>query len=61
MNTSYREVSCPQCGAPALFHPDNTYRPFCSARCRLIDLGLWADEQYRIPADLQPSDPEDNQ
>jgi hypothetical protein len=28
----------------------NPDRPFCSPRCRLIDLGRWADETYRIPA-----------
>jgi len=43
-----RTVSCPQCGAPSLFHPENPYRPFCSDRCRLIDLGQWASESYKV-------------
>ena len=43
-------VACPSCGAAALFSPENRWRPFCSERCRLIDLGAWADERYRIPA-----------
>jgi endogenous inhibitor of DNA gyrase (YacG/DUF329 family) len=29
----------------------NPYRPFCSERCKLIDLGAWADESHRIPGD----------
>ena len=29
--------------------PANPYRPFCSERCKLIDLGQWASEAYRIP------------
>lgn len=47
---SPRKVKCPQCGRLALFSPENPYRPFCSERCRLIDLGQWADESYRVPA-----------
>lgn len=42
-------VPCPICGKPALFSPENRFRPFCSERCRLIDLGQWATESYRIP------------
>jgi uncharacterized protein len=34
---------------PAVFSADNTWRPFCSERCRLIDLGNWATENYRLP------------
>lgn len=52
-----RTVSCPQCGAPAVFHPDNPYRPFCSERCRLIDLGQWASESYKVPG--APTLPDD--
>ncbi|MDD5330052.1 MAG: DNA gyrase inhibitor YacG [Sulfuricella sp.] len=42
-------VSCPICGKHALFGPENKFRPFCSERCKLIDLGQWATESYRIP------------
>ena len=42
-------VPCPICGAPSLFTPENQFRPFCSERCKLIDLGQWATESYRIP------------
>jgi endogenous inhibitor of DNA gyrase (YacG/DUF329 family) len=34
----------------------NKYRPFCSERCKQIDLGAWAEEKYAIPA-AAPTDP----
>jgi len=46
---SVRKLPCPRCGAPALFGPENKWRPFCSERCKMIDLGLWASESYRVP------------
>lgn len=44
-----RTVRCPQCGGEAVYAPENPFRPFCSERCRLIDLGAWANESYRVP------------
>jgi len=44
-----KTVPCPRCGAPAPFSRANAWRPFCSERCRLIDLGNWAAENYRLP------------
>ncbi|KKW67131.1 hypothetical protein AAV94_12470 [Lampropedia cohaerens] len=44
------QVPCPQCGKPSVFAPTNRWRPFCSERCRMIDLGAWASESFRIPA-----------
>ena len=44
-------VACPQCGKEAVWSSENRYRPFCSERCKLIDLGQWATESYRIPQD----------
>ena len=41
-------VACPQCGRELEWDPNNRYRPFCSERCKLIDLGKWAHEEYRI-------------
>jgi endogenous inhibitor of DNA gyrase (YacG/DUF329 family) len=41
---------CPTCRAPAARH-GNAQHPFCSLSCRLIDLGVWLDERYRIPAE----------
>jgi uncharacterized protein len=43
-----RRVRCPTCGEPTTWH-DNPQRPFCSLTCRLIDLGGWLDERFRIP------------
>lgn len=45
-----RTVACPICGQPAVFGPSNRYRPFCGERCRMVDLGGWASERYRIPS-----------
>lgn len=42
-------ITCPRCGKDAVFGSSNPFRPFCSERCRLIDLGAWADERYRVP------------
>ncbi len=53
-----RLVACPQCGVDAEFSPQNPYRPFCSERCQLIDLGDWANENHRI-SDTTPLDLED--
>ena len=44
-------VACPQCGAAVVWDPGNPYRPFCSERCKMIDLGAWATESYRIPVE----------
>jgi endogenous inhibitor of DNA gyrase (YacG/DUF329 family) len=46
-----RTVTCPTCGAPALWL-GNAQGPFCSLTCRLVDLGVWLDEAAnRVPAD----------
>ena len=50
-HTSKRKIKCPQCGRLTLFSSENPFRPFCSERCRLLDLGQWADESYRIPVE----------
>ena len=46
-----KEVKCPSCGKLSVWSQDNPFRPFCSERCRLIDLGDWANESHRIPSD----------
>jgi len=46
---SARIVTCPTCGKRVKWTLQNPHRPFCSDRCRLIDLGAWADEQHKIP------------
>ena len=47
---SGRILACPSCGKAIAFTPSNKWRPFCSERCKLTDLGAWASESYRIPA-----------
>ncbi len=52
-------VACPACGTEVFWDPRNKYRPFCSERCKLMDLGLWAAERYRVagePAEQEPGD-----
>jgi endogenous inhibitor of DNA gyrase (YacG/DUF329 family) len=44
-----RMVACPTCGKRSAWSPDNAFRPFCSERCRQIDFGAWANEEYRVP------------
>ncbi len=43
-----KRVICPQCRKETRWE-GNSYRPFCSKRCKLIDLGLWIEERYVIP------------
>ena len=50
-----RTVSCPRCGGPSVYSGDNKWRPFCSERCKMIDLGAWAAESYRVPAEGEPA------
>ena len=43
-------VKCPTCQKKVAWLPENTSRPFCSERCKLIDLGAWAHEDYKVEA-----------
>jgi len=52
--TQVRTVKCPTCGAAVKWLPENRYRPFCSERCKQIDLGAWASEDYRVPSSAPP-------
>lgn len=49
-------VACPQCGKSVPWDPSNRFRPFCSERCKLIDLGHWAAEDYRVASDERPDE-----
>jgi len=51
--TSPKIVLCPRCGTPVEWTPQALFRPFCSERCKLIDLGAWATEGYRVPVEQQ--------
>jgi endogenous inhibitor of DNA gyrase (YacG/DUF329 family) len=48
---------CPICDKPVERRPANRFFPFCSERCRLIDLGKWLGEEYRVPG--RPEENED--
>lgn len=48
-------MKCPTCGK-SVERGDNPFRPFCSERCKMIDLGRWVNEEYRVPG--KPAHPE---
>ncbi|MFZ6676492.1 DNA gyrase inhibitor YacG [Undibacterium sp. Tian12W] len=52
-------VDCPTCKTKVKWKEANRWRPFCSERCKQIDLGAWAEEKYTIPAVNLPEDPEE--
>ena len=54
-------VTCPTCGTQTEYSPQNPYRPFCCERCKMIDLGAWANESYRVPDNSHTELPEDDQ
>ncbi len=45
-----KKVKCPRCKQEIIWE-NNLHRPFCSERCKLIDLGKWAEEKYRVPGE----------
>lgn len=47
------EVNCPTCSKVVAWVDSATFRPFCSERCKQIDLGAWSDESYTIPSEAQ--------
>ena len=51
-------VKCPRCGREVEYE-GNEFRPFCSERCKLIDFGAWADEEYALPAEASEITEED--
>jgi len=53
------ESPCPICRENAN-RAGNTYRPFCSKRCKLLDLESWMSERYRVPVDEESSDREES-
>jgi endogenous inhibitor of DNA gyrase (YacG/DUF329 family) len=50
-NRPVQIVACPTCRKSVPWTDDSRFRPFCSDRCRLIDLGAWAEERHHIPGD----------
>ncbi|WP_058442118.1 DNA gyrase inhibitor YacG [Legionella brunensis] len=53
--SNLQKITCPTCGKKNTWQPENAFRPFCSYRCKLIDLGEWASENKKIPG--EPVDP----
>ncbi|MCB1788239.1 MAG: DNA gyrase inhibitor YacG [Chromatiaceae bacterium] len=53
------EVACPTCGKSVRWTAGSRWRPFCSERCKLIDLGEWLAEERAIPGD--PAAPDWNE
>ena len=51
-------VKCPTCGRSIEWSEASPFRPFCSERCRLIDLGAWLTEKHAIPAEDVESTPD---
>jgi endogenous inhibitor of DNA gyrase (YacG/DUF329 family) len=58
MKSGIPVVACPSCGKSVDWVPASAWRPFCSERCKLIDLGAWADERYRVPVAEEKDQPE---
>ncbi|HKE44367.1 MAG TPA: DNA gyrase inhibitor YacG [Steroidobacteraceae bacterium] len=50
-------VKCPTCGRPLEWTGESPFRPFCSDRCRLIDLGAWLSEERGIAGEAVPTEP----
>jgi endogenous inhibitor of DNA gyrase (YacG/DUF329 family) len=48
-------VKCPVCGAPVEWSEASQHRPFCSERCKTIDLGAWASDRYVVPGSAAES------
>lgn len=53
------KVKCPTCGRETEYSIKNEFRPFCSERCKLIDFGAWADEEFALPAQTESLTEED--
>ncbi len=51
-----RRVRCPACGGASVYSAANAFRPFCSERCKALDLGAWASESFRVPDATPPDD-----
>ncbi len=53
--TDTRIFKCPRCGKPISFE-ENPYRPFCSKKCKMMDLGAWFMEEYQISSPMESED-----
>ena len=55
------KVKCPNCQKETEWNEKNPYRPFCSERCKLIDLGAWASGEHAIPGEPDLTQQEENE
>ncbi len=55
-SSKVRIVVCPTCGGDSIYSASNAFRPFCSERCKGIDLGAWASESFTLAADAPLDD-----
>lgn len=53
--TSLSIISCPHCGKPVAWIEASMWKPFCSERCQLIDLGDWLSEKHAITGTTEPA------
>ena len=53
-----KTVRCPGCAGRSVYAPSNPYRPFCSERCKNMDLGAWASESFKLPEQDSNSQPD---
>lgn len=61
LDTKPATVACPTCKKPVRWTADEKFKPFCSERCKLIDLGDWATEAHKIPGEDLPDSLEDEE
>jgi len=59
MTDTKRLVRCPTCGGESVYAVSNPARPFCSERCKNMDFGAWASENFRVAAPLTPDNLDD--
>jgi hypothetical protein len=57
MGINKKNIYCPTCKKAGTWTKENIFRPFCSDRCKLIDLGEWASDTYRIPDEKDKNSP----
>ncbi|MBX5480334.1 MAG: DNA gyrase inhibitor YacG [Myxococcaceae bacterium] len=61
MSTPKRTPKCPICASPVALRPENPTFPFCSPRCRQVDLGKWLGEEYRVAVSAAPEDEQEDE
>ena len=54
------KIYCPICKKKIVYDQNNEFRPFCSKKCKLIDLGAWASEDYSISGKFESGDSNEN-